>query len=87
MGVILVIYVICQEKPMNNSFDPENVGGALLLTKGKVAKLVGVSAVTLDRMRRAGKFPPPVDALSAKKLYWRRDDVLSYIKNMAVLPR
>ena len=80
-------YQPTQSLPSSESvLDPDHVAGSMLITKSLAARILGISQITLDRMRKAGKFPPPVDVLSHRKLYWRREDVIAHIKNLRALP-
>lgn len=55
---------------------------ARLLSKNELAKLLGMSARTVDRLRDARKLPAPV-VLSARLLRWDRAAVERWISDGA----
>jgi len=48
--------------------------GALLLTRPQVAKLLGVSVVSVDRWTKAGRLPR-VELFGSARVLYRRSDV------------
>lgn len=52
-----------------------------LLSMAEVAKICGLSKVTLWRMRKEGRFPAPLE-LGAKTLRWRESAVLAWIEGL-----
>lgn len=55
-----------------------------LMRTSDVVAYIGVSRVTLYRMRRRGKFPPPCQVTSGLSL-WRRQDVESFVDELCAL--
>lgn len=51
-----------------------------LLTCEEVARLHPVSTVTRRRLVRAGSFPQPF-RISARRIAWRRGDVLAWLES------
>lgn len=56
-----------------------------LLTNKQVAEMTSLNRVTVWRMARAGKFPSPV-RISQKRIGWREEDVIEYIKSLKPEP-
>lgn len=67
-----------QIKPHN----PDGLGGCLLLGKKDVAKLLGFSVSTIQRLRKNDpNFPRPVDLPSKIKI-WKAADIIKYVETM-----
>ena len=49
-----------------------------LLSKQQVVAATGLSRATIDRERRAGRFPPPIP-LSPRRVGWSVDDIENWI--------
>lgn len=50
------------------------------LTREDVAKMLGVSKITLWRYVRDNKFPAPKKGINNYSVYWNREDVEKFIK-------
>jgi len=50
-----------------------------VITKQELASTLRVSVPALDRMRRAGKVPPPLAAMSQQQPRWLADEVESWL--------
>ena len=56
-----------------------DTSGRLTYRINELASMLGVSVKTLDRMRRAGEFPPP-DQHAGRVLLWRVGTVESWLE-------
>jgi predicted DNA-binding transcriptional regulator AlpA len=59
--------------------EPERLQIDSLIRKRPLAKRLGVSPWTIDRWRRLGTFPPPIE-LSPTVLAWRLCDVEAWLR-------
>lgn len=57
-----------------------------LLTPVEVAEILGICRATLHKMRKNGRFPQPI-FMSARKLRYRRADVMEWLDRQASLDR
>lgn len=53
------------------------------ISQKEITQKLGISLVTLWRLRRAGSFPEPVQ-ISARRLGWRQDDIEKYLNSRQV---
>ena len=68
------------------TFNPEEISGVMLITKKQLAGMLGVSQNSVDKLRREGKLPKPIDLLSRHKLLWRKSDIVRHIANVSAMP-
>ena len=52
--------------------------GALLIGKSDIAKLLGISVRTVDRMKSAGELPDPITINNHRK--WRRGNIIEHFR-------
>jgi predicted DNA-binding transcriptional regulator AlpA len=57
----------------------EHSGPSLLVGRVELARLLGVSTATLDRMRSAGRIGPTPIKLSPGRIAWRRSTIECWI--------
>lgn len=50
------------------------------MSRKEVAKLLGVTPLTLWRYVKAGKFPQPKKAINNYSVYWLKSDVDAFLK-------
>lgn len=60
------------------SIAPAPVAPARLLTLAQVKELTGLSEASIYRLRRAGKFPPPLK-IAARRVGWIETEVSAWI--------
>ena len=52
----------------------------LLITRLELAGLLDINPVTLDRMRAAGKIPPPITiGAGTRNIRWRRTEIEKWV--------
>lgn len=56
-----------------------------ILRRRHLTAITGLSLTSVDRLRLAGKFPPPL-RLSAHAIGWRRSAVMAWLASREQLP-
>ena len=67
---------------MNSKSDidlPDSLTTERILSAAQAARFIGLSRPTLNRMRRAGKLPSPLQ-LSERRIGWRVRDLIEHLK-------